>query len=657
MKYRPEIDGLRAIAVIPIILFHAGFETFSGGFIGVDIFFVISGYLITNVINSELDQDRFSIINFYERRARRILPALFLLMLVSIPFAWFWLLPLEMKYYSQSLVAVSLFASNILFWLQTGYFDPSSDLKPLLHTWSLGVEEQFYLFFPIILIFLRKSGSRWTFSSLTLILILSLGIAEWASYAFPSASFYLLLARVFELLIGSFAAFYLQQSNQISFNKSIREFTSLLGIILIAYATFFFNKETPFPSFYALVPALGTVLIILFSTQETAVGKFIGNKAFVSIGLLSYSAYLYHQPLFAFARHRIIFEPTKTTFIFLSSFVFILAYLSWYFVESPFRNKEKFNRISIFTGSIFITIFFISFGLFGHLSNGFENYRLKDLKQVYTIPDLGTSLCHRKWLRNVNELKNEDFCTLGIGDPTIAIIGDSHAGVLFTYADEYFKSMSISALAVTGELCAPLINGFELSKHCKEVMSAAFKKIIDNPKIKTVILVARWNIYETGLSDKKKSSLQDNEGRATTPNENITIFRRSLYKTLEILEKNNKKIVIVYNVPEFDMHAYNFIRKQHLFNDVPIATAAGMLPKITIQKYHTQNYGVFSVFNEVKDRVRFFEVERIFCPEQVCEQSSNGLPLYSDTNHLNMIGAKMLVPELFNFILSKSVEK
>ena len=147
MKYRPEIDGLRAIAVIPIILFHAGFETFSGGFIGVDIFFVISGYLITNVINSELDQDRFSIINFYERRARRILPALFLLMLVSIPFAWFWLLPLEMKYYSQSLVAVSLFASNILFWLQTGYFDPSSDLKPLLHTWSLGVEEQFYLFF------------------------------------------------------------------------------------------------------------------------------------------------------------------------------------------------------------------------------------------------------------------------------------------------------------------------------------------------------------------------------------------------------------------------------------------------------------------------------------------------------------------------------
>ena len=189
MKYRAEIDGLRAIAVVPVILFHAGFEQFSGGFVGVDVFFVISGYLITTIILSEKESGTFSLINFYERRARRILPALFLVMFVSLPFAWIWLMPSDMKDFSQSLVAVSTFSSNILFWRETGYWGTTNELKPLLHTWSIAVEEQYYIFFPIFLMLMWRFRKRWILNSFMLITVISLLASQWGAYNKPSTNF------------------------------------------------------------------------------------------------------------------------------------------------------------------------------------------------------------------------------------------------------------------------------------------------------------------------------------------------------------------------------------------------------------------------------------------------------------------------------------
>jgi peptidoglycan/LPS O-acetylase OafA/YrhL len=223
MNYRREIDGLRALAVLPVILFHAGFETFSGGFVGVDVFFVISGYLITTIILTELEQGKFSLINFYGRRALRILPALFLVMLVCIQFAWFWLLPSDMKGFSQSLVTVSVFASNILFWRKSGYFDTASELKPLLHTWSLAVEEQYYILFPLFLMLFWGRGKRWMLVTLGLVSIASLAVAQWAAYAKPAVAFYLLPTRAWELLIGALAAFYLSDANRKEFGKGLSE--------------------------------------------------------------------------------------------------------------------------------------------------------------------------------------------------------------------------------------------------------------------------------------------------------------------------------------------------------------------------------------------------------------------------------------------------
>ena len=211
MNYRREIDGLRALAVLPVILFHAGFETFSGRFVGVDVFFVISGYLITSIILYDMEAGTFSLIRFYERRARRILLALYFVIFACIPIAWLWLLPPDMKNFSQSLVAVSVFASNIFFWIESGYFSTAAEYKPLLHTWSLSLEEQYYVLFPLFMLLAWHLGKKWIVGLLIVMAIVSLTAAQWGSLNIPSATFFLLPTRGWELLFGTFIAFYYHQ--------------------------------------------------------------------------------------------------------------------------------------------------------------------------------------------------------------------------------------------------------------------------------------------------------------------------------------------------------------------------------------------------------------------------------------------------------------
>lgn len=310
MKYRREIDGLRAVAVVPVVLFHAGFGLFSGGYVGVDVFFVISGYLITTILLSELHDGRFSIVKFYERRARRLLPALFLVMACCLPFAWLWLLPEDMVDFGQSLMAVVGFVSNVLFWREeTGYFNTAAELKPLLHTWSLAVEEQFYLLFPLALMLLWKLPRTGLFVLLALVSVISLGIAEWGAHNQPAAAWFLLPTRAWELGIGALAAIHLRNKPlDPQASGGFNQLMSLAGISLIAWAIFFFDDNTPFPGVWGLLPVVGTALVILFATPATLGGRLLGTRALVGTGLISYSAYLWHQPLLAFARQRNIVE-------------------------------------------------------------------------------------------------------------------------------------------------------------------------------------------------------------------------------------------------------------------------------------------------------------------------------------------------------------
>ena len=370
MKYRAEIDGLRAIAVIPVVFYRAGFDVLKGGFVGVDIFFVISGYLITTIIKTELDEDRFSLVQFYERRARRILPALFLVILVALPLAWIWLPPRAMEEFLQSIFSVSLFSSNIFFWQESGYFDTATELKPLLHTWTLAIEEQYYILFPLFLMFMKPFGTRRTFIVLVVALVMSLGLAQWGSSAKPVATFYLLPTRAWELAIGSLVAFQLMYSSWTP-SRMVSQGASLAGFALIVFSVFAYSADTPYPSLYTAAPTLGTALVILFARPGTWVKALLSLKVLVGIGLISYSAYLWHQPLLVFARYQFAIEgPSMFVMASLAILTFILAYLSWKYVETPFRKRALYSRGQVFRASAAGIAACMSLGVVGMATNG-----------------------------------------------------------------------------------------------------------------------------------------------------------------------------------------------------------------------------------------------------------------------------------------------
>jgi len=511
MDYRREIDGLRALAVLPVILFHAGFERFSGGFVGVDVFFVISGYLITTIILAELEQGKFSIVNFYERRARRILPALFLVMLVCIPFAWFWLLPNDMKDFSQSLVAVSVFASNILFWHESDYFDTAAELKPLLHTWSLAVEEQYYVLFPLFLMLFWKLGKRWITVTLGLVFVASLAVAQWGAYAKLGEAFYLLTTRGWELLIGAFAAFYLSKINRKEFGKGLSEVAGWLGVALILYAVFSYSKTTPLIGFYALVPTIGTLLIILFATQLTTVGKILGNKAFVGIGLISYSAYLWHQPLFAFSKHSSLDKPSSMVCGFLALIAFVMSYFTWKYVEAPFRDKNKFTRKQVFSLSLIFSITFVSVGLLGHLKSG-NLWRFGD--DVVKYFELKNDSANHVWDLK-NRLRKSSFSS---EKSKILVIGDSNSADLINVLNllNLDKKISISSLTINAE-CGNLYLHRSKFSHFIEADNVKTCAGVDDllvdenkaliSKADKVIFASSWTGWEADLMEESYSNL------------------------------------------------------------------------------------------------------------------------------------------------------
>ena len=370
MQYRPEVDGLRAVAVVPIILSHAGTGAFSGGFVGVDVFFVISGYLLTTIIMHDLDAGIFSLAGFYERRARRILPALFLVMAASIPFAYLWMLPDEFKNFGQSLVATSLFSNNILLALTSDYWSLASEFKPLLHTWSLGVEEQYYIIFPLLMIALWKFCRRDAQQVLIILLILSLGTAMYGVEHAPTASFYLLTTRGWELLAGALTGYWLNYHKGRWANTGVNQLASLVGLSLISYAVIVFDASYPSPGLWLAIPVVGTVLIIVFAVEGTFANRLLASRMMVGIGLISYSLYLWHQPLFAFARVYAVGPVNSQVYALLIGATFLLAYLSWRLVEGPFRRHGVVSRRTLVIFAVVGSLSAISLGLYLNQSYG-----------------------------------------------------------------------------------------------------------------------------------------------------------------------------------------------------------------------------------------------------------------------------------------------
>lgn len=622
MDYRREIDGLRALAVLPVILFHAGFQTFSGGFVGVDVFFVISGYLITSILLAELQQGDFSIINFYERRARRILPALFFIMFVCLPFAWLWLLPQDLKEFSESLAAVSGFASNVLFWKTSGYFETAAALKPLLHTWSLAVEEQYYLFFPVFLMLAWRAGKPLILSLLAIVFIISFFAAQWGSFAEPEAKFYLLPTRAWELLIGAFLAFYLLREAKVASSRVLSELGGVIGFILILYAIFFFDNLTPSPSLFTLIPTIGAALIIVYSTSETVVGKFLGHKSLVFMGLISYSAYLWHQPILAFAKHRVLDEISQLVALLLISATFILSFLSWKYVETPFRSKERFSRSNIFKWGLSGSIFFIAVGFAGHLSNGFENRF--SYKKAFD-GDVGHIEFHKyvadKYFRctpesiAIHALKWEGFLRCMQSkkntDVDMVLLGDSHAEHLFIGLAESLKNKNIGFYIKNSY---PFLGNPEFEN--------IFEHVLHNKSINTVLLTMSWVQRVEKIS---KNTTLENE----------------LLITLGALNSAGKTVYLLDDVPKFPFPpehckflADGFIRT---ICDTPKSHV------VNYEKHYLPN--LISVSSRFSN-VHFLKIRDLLCNDATCSMVKNGVLMYRDSNHLNILGSQYVGAEI-----------
>jgi len=650
LAYRREVDGLRALAVVPIILFHAGFTVFSGGYVGVDIFFVISGYLITSIILADVGKGRFSLKKFYERRARRILPALFVVVIACIPFAWLWMLPDEFEDFGKSVAYVAVFLSNILFHKQSGYFDTATELKPLLHTWSLAVEEQYYLLFPLFVLVVWKLGRRFLIPALAAIWLASLLYAHWLVFIKPENAYFLLPSRIWEILTGALiGAWTTMGYRSWTVGTAAGNVLAIVGLLMIAVAVFGFDQATPFPSLYAVVPCLGTALLLVFARPHNLVGRWLGTRLAVGIGLVSYSAYLWHQPLFAFARIRSVGSPGLALELALCMGTFLLAWLTWKYVETPLRQRTRLTPRAVFALGISGVAVLLLFASVSLSSGGFPSRLPEYVRLVYSSrPASGyCTISEKEVLAGVT-------CVIGAGKTPahVAILGDSHAMHLSDALSDALKARGQSALIYSQQWCPPLVDvGTDMARKnpgCRAFMDAALATVANNPRVKTVVLAAEWSNYTTGSrwGDPGTALYSDRQTQKKSLDENVKVFQRGLDRTRGLLIGHGKSVIIVKSLPEYEYSVPKYLARLAM---VQGATALPPERRVSQQQYRERNDAATHAFTRSGDAqwATIVDPYTLMCSTPYCQYlDSKGNVLYTDGNHLSYAGAELIVREI-----------
>ncbi len=638
MGYRREIDGLRAFAVLSVIFFHAGFNGFSGGFVGVDVFFVISGYLITRNVLSDIEKNVFTISGFYERRARRILPALFVVMLVSVLCAWLWMSPGDMVFFAKSVFAVLLISSNILFWHESGYFDSAAELKPLLHTWSLAVEEQYYLLFPFVFISLWHCGKRWIFIFLAVFSAASLTLAQLGSGFMPVANFYMLPTRAWEFFIGALVACYQQGLQNWQPSRAMREICGSVGLAAFVFSVFFYDQKTPFPGFYALAPVVGAALILFFATRQTWLGGFLANKFFVGIGLISYSAYLWHQPIFAFARHRGSESPSDLLLIFLVLLSFFIAYFTWKYIETPFRSGSLVSRKRFVELGVMCGVGLLGFSTFAYVNDGFPGSEF-DKK----ISD--------------KKLTDVDFI----------VLGDSHGEHLLSGLSSITSGRVVD---YTSRGCIPFkdVDRYDYRRapgFCAEVINKNLENIIQSDPSAVLVISAMGPVYLDGTPFHGKDYARvTGLGVELVTDRSIKdrweVYQIGMRATLSELEKLKKlKIVFALDVPEIGIdygcnkqgkEVYIFgLRLGDLVDGFDVKNCF-----VSRAEYDNRTRRYRELVTEIVadfPNVALFDPVDIFCNERICTgfDSRYGF-FYRDFDHLTDVGSRIFAEKLSDFL-------
>ena len=626
LNYRPEIDGLRAIAVLAVIFYHAQITTldhqvFQGGFIGVDIFFVISGYLITSIILKELiSTGTFSFKYFYERRIRRILPALILVMLVSFPFAWKYIIPGSFIDFSKSILYSLGFSSNFYFHF-TGqqYGAESGLLKPFLHTWSLSVEEQYYILFPIILLVTFKYLRKYLGIILTLGFIISIIFTNWSIKNHPSETFYFLHTRIWELLAGSILAYFEIQLGRRSENRILNLLLPGVGIMLIGHSIFFFNDKMLHPSFYTLSPIIGVCLVVWFSGKNEVVGKILSSKLFVGTGLISYSLYLWHYPIFAFYRIK-NFTPSEFDKIELIFLTFVLSIISYFFVERPFRNKKfNFKKIIYILGFAFFIILSLNFTVI--FNKGYET-RFSFSNKPYYIKSKEFEVGY-----NYDDYSNKK---------NVLIVGNSHG-------EDTLKILSLTNLKdkIYFNLASPKKRKDDYNFQIEYLL-----KFLEENKAKIDYYNKNWLDHLT----KQYANADLIILTSDYSKEDLKI----LDKLIQLLKLDNKKVMIFNNALEIKQQSsYNLNRFDYYIYKNKKLPKKEELKQIEKEMFedidNTKEINMKIKKIAEKNNIYLIEREKIFCDlvKKKCPAvTDSGYKIYWDYSHITNEGAKYFAKKI-----------
>lgn len=626
MKFRPDIEGLRAIAIVPVVLYHASSSLVPGGFIGVDVFFVISGFLISKIILDDLDNGSFSYVHFYRRRIRRIFPALFVMTTATVVAGWFFCFPDDYWALAKSVLSQALLVANFHFRHLTGYFAAAAETRPLLHTWSLAVEEQFYLIFPVLLLFVYRNRRVEPLKLLVFLLCVFFGWSVFETWKHPSSAFYLLPSRAWELLLGAVLA---AAGDRLSARRWLHEAAGFLGVVLIVFATVGYDSRTSFPGLGALAPCVGTALLIVSSQHAPSlVGRAFGWKPVVFVGLISYSLYLWHWPILVFAKY---LQPTGLTVMSRVLLLFgsaALATASWKFVETPFRKRVVCGaRRQIFLTFGIGTAVSLVAAVVILRASGFE-WRFPESVLAYLDYSLIRSDRKPLDLRLVfkvevgsKEVVAGKFPVMGSGTSSnfeFAVWGDSHAGAIVPVINQLCKKYNVHGIEAVRSSTFPAIDFREATPDADEAarFNAAVFDFIRARKIKNVIITGRWIGYV------------DSEAR-----------RAGFISTVDRLRQCGCAVYVMKDVP-----AQRF--------DVPrvaavLALRGGDLNSLCISQSDYEQIGrPFEVWGKELARhgVTVLNPARFFEENGRCIVLRDGKLLYADPHHLTVAGARELAP-------------
>lgn len=665
MTYQPHIDGLRALAVIAVVFYHAGFSSIAGGYLGVDVFFVISGYLVSHIILQEQELNRFSFASFYQRRALRLLPVLFFVLVVTSVFAWRYLLPVDLLGYVKSLLATLGFGSNIWFYFQDNYHAAESAARPLLHTWSLGVEEQFYLLFPALLYLLRNQKSHVKIVCVAGFFVASFLFAVVVSSRYPEASFYLLPTRLWELLAGALLAFYQLKRNveQGGDSSGVSKTIAFVSFCALVITMIFVDSSKTHPSWVTLLPVLSTVGLLACARSLTIIYLLLSNRLSTYIGRISYSLYLWHFPVFAFyfiKRSGQVAELSEIAE--MCAIVIVLSMFSYHLIETPCRRPQGRLKPLVFGKLSSLTAGLLIFCSMVVANNGYPQ-RLGEIEKIFIGASRDDSFLLKDGRRCVFNVNNTNSCRIeGAGNKSMINMGDSHANAISRPLAEYAHSEGFDFYNMILSHCPYIKDAWRntgFKAKCETSQMDAVRGYLQKIDPAVIVYMVRFPMYLNSQrfdngEGGRELSLFHPFYPSDRAKERGAIVPDLIVESLHEMAEMGHTVVLVYPVPEIGWHVPKLIKsKLDNVSQYPLGRKRAAFEKLSI----TISYDVYKKrvkhTNSILDRVSHPNIvnvypDKLFCSNETnrCVTHDKNSIFYYDDDHLSQVGAQRLVAEI-----------